>query len=331
LNRAPGFTLLEMLIAVGILSVALALTLGLTHSSTVSFMERVREADVENKGDRILTTMREELADSTKVNYVDVVDTQSGYHFKDAELWFKVPLKFVQTGTNNMGYSVSLQSYPGAVFPTDDRKFCLIWGWRDQRFTVRNLDVSDTSLRSAMPLLQGPGLRTNATALPQGIQLDGAGRTPEGFVAFRFQMDHNANYGKTMQNGVISEAQEGEDLDGDGLLNSTYAVGFIERACYVLPYRSGGWSDAQKADPSNYVVVDATRDVLGVTNVVQPVVLPGATTDPALLKTNRIFTLQGSRVDVNLWLLSLAANGHPFLIRRGSSIFMRNNTTYIGD
>ena len=319
-TRAGGFTLLEMMVAVAVLSIALALTLGLTHSATTSFYERIREADVETKGDRILIAMREELSDSTKVNYNVVQDAPTGYQFKNAELWYKVPLKFVQTGVapyNSKGYTVSLLPSAG-VFP-EDRRFCLIWGWRDNRFTVNNLD------NGSQALLQGPNLKTNQSELPGGIQLV-SGRTPEGFVAFRFQVDHNARFGKTGQNGLLSEADEQVDLDGDGAFTSTYAVGYVERACYVLP--PGAWSDAQKADPTNYVIVDSTRDVLGVTNVVQPTVMAADTTDPAALKTNRIFTLQGSRVDVNLWLLSYQANGRPYLIWRGTSIFMRNNTWY---
>jgi len=317
-TRAGGFTLLEMMVAVAVLSIALALTLGLTHSTTTSFYERIREADVETKGDRILTAMREELSDSTKVKYNDVPDSLTGKTFHNAELWYQVPLKFVQTGVapyNPQGYAVELRSAP-AVF-TEDKKFMLIWGWRDSRFTVTNLDSN------SQVLLQGPNLRTNQAELPGGIQLVN-NRTPEGFVSFRFQVDHNARFGKTGQNGLLSEADEGVDLDGDGAFTSTYAVGYVERACYVLP--PGSWTPAQKLDPNNYAVVDSTRDVLGVTNVVQPTVMATDATDPAALTTNRIFTMNGSRVDVNLWLLSYQANARPYLIWRGTSIFMRNNS-----
>jgi prepilin-type N-terminal cleavage/methylation domain-containing protein len=314
-----GFSMIEMAIATAIFAVIIVLSYSVTSWTTQSFAEQVREATLTDKGEKALRTMMEDLADATRVKVIDVYS--AGYLFSQAQVNFRVPIRFKHPVTNPKGYSVNIGlvqvQYDPVTgeplnYPTfgDDFDFNLKYGWRDNARYVTNLDDN-----GRLVPLQGPGLRTSGP-LPPGITMPG-GATPDGYISFRFVMNTRVKMGKYGANGMIHEYREGVDLDKDGMKYSTYALGYIERSYYV-------------GNPGSEVLVPSSRQPLGDSCIVQPIYpQPG---DPRNLKSNRIFISESSnptRVEVCIWMLIMNTEGEQHLVRATTTDFLRNNAQYV--
>lgn len=326
-KTAAGMTMIEALIASAIFAMVISMCFGILHWSSQSFAEQIREATLTDKGEKIMKAVMEDLADATQITTPQPV-TCFGYTFADAEVRFKVPLRFknmqinTQTGqpVNAKGYAVTIWPVPVTVDPatglivnaptfSDDFDFRLVYGWRDTARWVPNLDDNSKPVP-----LQGPGLQTNSSYLPAGVTLT-SGRTPDGRICFRFQMNRNKKAGKYGKDGLISEYEEGIDLDGDGQKSSTYALGYLERSYWI----------EGASQP-----VAGSRQAIGDSCIVQPTVQ--LTGDSTQLKTSRIFRsadTNQTRVEVCVWVLTMDTSGELHMMRCTTTDFLRNNAQYV--
>ena len=151
MNRpARGMTMIEAIVASSIFAMVIALSFGITHWSTSSFQQQIREGTLADKGEKAIKFMQEELADATLLSGTGMPDdvTTGGYTFRQAQLRFRVPLRYKNNDNNAKGHTVfikpvTVQTDPvtGAIItsPTfvDDFDFRLHYGWRDnQRFVA---------------------------------------------------------------------------------------------------------------------------------------------------------------------------------------------------
>jgi len=354
-QAVSGMTAIEALIATGIFAVVIAMCFGILHWTSQSFSQQIREATLVDKGEKTLKAITDDLQDGTQIATDNV--TVGGNTYFSAKIYFKVPLKFKSptypdTTSNRMGYATLVKVLQGSdivldsfgnpinapMFPGEDFFFQLqnSYGWRDnarmvpnpedQDLTQLNWNGRDANGYKLLPL-QGPGLKvdgTNSSALPAGmnpVTVGGRQATPDGWISYQFVPNTNITVGKYGQNGIFSEAAEGIDIDGDGQMTSTYALGYIERSIRI------------GSTASSSVPVDATRVAIGDSCILQPVGQSGASASPTVLKTNNIFTsddpAKNTRIDVCIWILSMDAQGQPHIMRCTTTNFLRNNATYV--
>lgn len=319
-----GMTALEVMIASAIFAMVICLSFGLTHWTTKSFNEQIREATLVDKGEKALKVIQEDLADSTRVTVQDVLS--GGFTFPAAEVRFKVPLRFASPGSNPKGYACTIHPvavvYDAAGHPVnaptfaDDKDFRLVFGWRDNARFVPNLDDALPGGGNRQVPLQGPGLKPGG-GLPGDMALGAGGVTQDGFVCFRYQMNPNVRVGKYGQNGLVSEAQEKIDLDGDGQMNSVYALGYIERSYWVGP------AGAE-------TIVQSSRQPVGDSCILQPVAITTGG-DAKQLKTNRIFDAppNPTRIEMCIWIMMMDGEGQVHMLRCTTADFLRNNAAYV--
>ncbi|HYG73439.1 MAG TPA: hypothetical protein VEK08_00295 [Planctomycetota bacterium] len=360
-QRTPrGMTVIEAIIASSIFALVITLSFGITHWSTKAFHEQIHESDLTDKGEKAIKYLQEELADATLMGASGPSDINTmGYTFRNAELRFKVPLRYVSNGTNSRnprGYGVFIQTVkqvpdgnggylnkPTFSEPANsngqvrdgDFDFKLRYGWRDnQRFVPNDHDGGK------MVPLQGPGLKIGSgVSIPNAVKISSstftsdegatydAGTTMGGFVRFRYVINTNRSFGKFGSGGLIRESLEKIDIDGDGLFYSDYTLGYIERSYFVGP----AGSEQQ---------VPESRTPIGDTCILQPTYSTPAysSSDAAALKTNNIFwqprdasnnVINPARVEIYLWTFNLTSSGHPHVIKATTTLYMRNNATFV--
>ncbi len=135
-------------------------------------------------------------------------------------------------------------------------------------------------------------------------------------MSFRFVKNRNAELGL---NGIYDESVHRVDIDNDGSFSSRYVVGFLERCIWLNNDRN--IATGQLGDES---LMPSSRMALADSNVLLP--LNGsATGDPEAMKTTRLFVKNGSRVDINLWLVSIGDSQIPRVVKCSTSVFLRNN------
>jgi hypothetical protein len=232
----------------------------------------------------------------------------------------------VQTTTN--GVVLYSPTFP-STGPNDtgaDFDFRLRYGWRDNNRYVGNADDGDRLVP-----LQGPGLKLGTVtdnAVPSGVaaataafSVDGinypSGTLKGGYMCIRFQPDDTMTVGKYSTNGKFSEYLENLDIDGDGNKSSSYYVGHLER-CYFV------------GDPGSEVLVPDSRQIIGDMTILQPNYPWSGPADQ--MPSNRIFERDSknpARLNVFIWMLTMAADGSPHIIQSKVAIFMRNNATYV--
>ena len=369
LNRSPrGVTLMEIIIASTVFSMVIGISFVVTLKSTNSFHQQIQEGTLVDKSEKVLKGLQDELSEASLMtglppamsanfymwNFGLPGDCESIYYFstnngpaffRSAAIRFKVPMRYRNPTTNPMGYTVymnpvSVQMVNGVAinaptFPKDpnlandpgaDFDFRLRYGWRDTARYVGNADDGD-----AMVPLQGPGLRlgTTGNAVPSGVDAatssftDGgvtypSGTLKGGYMCIYFRPDDTRQIGKFGETGMFNEALEDYDLDGDGLKTNTFVVGHLER-CYFV------------GDPPYPQMITESRQVIGDQVMLQPR-YPSSGTAPDQLASNRIFsrdTNNAARLNVNMWLMTMTADGLPHLIQSKISIFMRNNANYV--
>ena len=333
-------TAIEALIATGMFAIMIAMCFGILHWTSLSFSQQIREATLADKGEKTLKTITEDLQDGTQINTYNVVDSGSTYY--SAEVRFKVPLKFMSTLNNKMGYACVIKQVQtqydatgvalnAPTFPGEDIDFSLVYGWRDNTLMTPNPEDLNTSQvnfngRNALGYklvpLQGPGLLINSTnsgLLPAGISPAG-GRTPDGVISFHFVRNPQVVVGKFGHDGLFSESAEQMDIDGDGQMTSTYAMGYIERSIMI-------------GAVGTEVTVNATRTAIGDSCILQPRRQTSALpTDTTTLATNRIFKSDPNnktRLDMCIWILSMDPQGQLHLMRCTTTDFLRNNAAYV--
>jgi hypothetical protein len=341
-------------------------------SSTRSFSEKIATSDLQAKGERCVKTMEETIGEGETLESADVTQTVSGTTsvFYNAAITFQIPVTYNTQDVTSGNYQefntltgsavwyeynqdpnwtwnglAPGQSPPGGgtpnptpFVPQADFSLFIKWGWRDDRRLVINRDNGE-----AMPL-QGPGMNVLSAELPAGMSLDTVtNKTPGGFMQFSFVQDASANVGT---NGIFDEAVEGIDIDGDGLMTSKYAVGYIEQSIWILPSGTPYVTAAQTYGFAGATKLSESVYPLASSNVLQP--LPGdsaRTNTHFQMKTNRIFVLEQQRdsagnlildvngkpidlatLDINFFVLSLTEKGKlPHVAHCQSTIFLRNN------
>lgn len=318
----PGMTMIEAVIASTIFALVIAMSFAILHWTTQSFNEQIREATLTDKGEKVIKAIQEEMTDATSV-MIPNFSVSNGYTFYRSEIRFKVPKRFT-CAANPSGYAVTIAPVDTRYYvPTfsDDKDFTLKYGWRDNLRMVPNLDDGSR----AVPL-QGPGLKTGATYCPPGVTLS-SNVTPDGFMCFRFVMNTKVQMGKFGTKGVLDEAQERIDVDGDKAFTSKFALGYMER-CYAM--------GNETQDP--LVPVGESRQPLGDSWVLQPILgaAPVTGEDPTTVATNRIFTDVSPTDPKNLsciqacvWLLTMDSAGQPHLMKCTTDNFQRNSANYV--
>jgi prepilin-type N-terminal cleavage/methylation domain-containing protein len=330
-----GMTLLEMVISVSILVVVLMLVFTASHFGIKSVQESIETTYVQSKGEITLNALDNDLVESTYLGTYAVSFTLggTGYTVQDAAINYKVPLAFASSG-NPAGVPVRIidntQQAFSAIFPVagtghgPDFFMQLVFGWRDDARLVANLDVSSSTYTS----LQGPGLKTDSGSLPPGIALDGLGRTPAGYMQDMFVPNPSAVVGSQ---GVFDESVEGIDIDQDGLLQTKFAVGYIERS-----YCIGTVNPSGTVIPTPCLTsVQSSRTALADSNVLAKIAGPASGTPRNPIGS--IFALapsgqyiSQSRLTVSLWVLSVSsADRLPRLVHATSTIFLRNDTSQV--
>jgi hypothetical protein len=306
-------TLLEILIASVIFAVILGVSFSLTVQTTQSFDESINFNYLQGKGEKSLKKMIDEIGDAHALSPNNVVD--GGFTFPNAEIGYRVPVTYGDPSVVKPGSNFQVVQPAGLpVFReptanptlTGDFYLTLDFGWRDERLNVTNLD------NGLIVPIQGPGLRT--AEAPDGVNLVG-GRTPNGHMSFRFVINRTAPLGA---DGIFDESVERIDIDGDGKMDASYAVGRIERAIWLdndNNTATGLFGDESLLPISQVSMADS--------NVLLPLV--NIAGDPAQMKTNRLFVKVGSRVDINMWLASVGPSRIPRVVFCSSSVFLRNN------
>jgi hypothetical protein len=351
-RRAPGMSLLEVTVGSAMFSLIMALFFSVTHWTTKAFQEQVLDGTQINKGEMAVRTIEDELSDGTLASVTAplipvTINTPLGPRdLPNACVKYKLPLRFKSTG-NASGYAFFIDELTNsdATFVKDnvkggDLQFTLRWGWRDNNRYVTNADDS-----SAMVWLQGPGLNPGSAPLPTGVTkstgfTDGtnvSGVTPRvypsgtlysGTMCIRFQVNTGASLGKYGKNGFISEYQEGIDLDGDGSLNTLFAIGYLERCYCVGP--NGGISGFDELIP------ESRQPIGGDSAILLPVPNPSPNSGPPdKLKSNLLFyqeidpvsltAITPARISVSMWMLRWLPEGEPHLQHFRTSVFLRNN------
>ena len=330
-----GMTLVEMIIAVSILIVVLMLVFSASHFGIKSVQESIETTYVQSKGEITLNALNNDLVESTYLGTYAVSFTLGGtaYTVPSAAINYKVPLAFASTG-NPTGVPVKIisntQQAFSAIFPAagvghgPDFFMQLVFGWRDDARLVPNLDVSSATFTS----LQGPGLKTSSSALPLGVALDGTSRTPAGYMQDMFVPNASAAVGNQ---GVFDESVEGIDIDQDGVKQTKFAVGYIERSSCIGNLNPIG---AVIPTPSP-AAVQSSRTALADSNVLVRIAGPTGRTPRNPVGT--IFTLapggqyiSQSRLTLALWVLSVSgADRLPRLVHATSTIFLRNDTSEV--
>jgi hypothetical protein len=274
-----GVTALEAVMATAIFAVIVAMAFLLTSTATRTFDEQILTSDLQTKGERGIRTMQEIITEAQTLNTFNVTGP-NGDTFHNAGISFQVPCTYNTPTAYDPNYSYEMSTMQGSAVWSEynanpawtpngvtpktgnpgllgqDFSLFLKWGWRDDNRLVTNLE------NQQITVLQGPGLKVNASDLPAGIMLDSNGRTPGGYMVFQFVQDPNANVGLASPPGVFDEALEGIDIDGDGQLNSKYAVGYIQQAFYMGAPNGG--------QPPNSQVVPESQYQLAASNVLQP-------------------------------------------------------------
>lgn len=349
-SSARGMTMMEVVIASAVFALVISMSFMITIRATKSFSEQVREGTLADKCEKLLKSMEEELSDATLIasgsNPVfDVTydsNTNGTMYFPQAEIRYKVPLRYKNPTTNPKGYTVFISpvtivydngnALNKPTFANDgtgggDFDFRLRYGWRDSARFVENADDNN-----ALVPLQGPGLNVSGSSLPPGVSVssssfgDGTGATypagtlKGGYMCFRFQPNDGLTIGKFGKNGIISEYEEDLDIDGDGQKYSRFAIGHLERSYYV-------------GDPGYENLVEDSRQVIGDNAVLQPLNSSTSTTGGMdQLQNNRIFSREESNpacLNVFLWLMAMDSEGQPHVMQAKVAIFMRNNATYV--
>jgi hypothetical protein len=354
-------TLMEVMVASAIFALLILMALAITHRTMVSFQEQIYEATLTHKGERTLKALQDDLSDATLIpvgsnvtgSASDVVwtDPNGGgtYTFKNAQINYKVPVRFYNPTINQLNLSVQINQTPvqpldvnglvdighgaGSSPPTftGDFNFNMLYGWRDTARFVPNTDDGSKTVA-----LQGPGLHCSGT-LPTGVT---GNPTPNGYCCYRFQPNPKMFIGKFGATGIYDEALEGNDLDGDGFKTSKYIIGYLER-CYFV------------GNPGVEVLVPESRQAYSDTCVLQPCTSVTGAADQLI--SNRIFDSEANdfgsieqymsgganyslgsqtldpfvRLRVCLWLLKSAADGRPHLMKCTTTAFMRNNAAYV--
>lgn len=348
-NTSPcGMTMIELIIAVAVFSLVISMSFIITVHTTRSFGQQIQEGTLVDKGEKVLKSMEEELGDASLRSSTgsDVFDvTTNSMTFRQAAIQYMVPLRYAtgNTGNNPNGYAVTInkvlvQTDPvsgmklnSPTFPDDgagggDFDFRLCYGWRDNARYIGNLNDSDKMVQ-----LQGPGLKPGSGSLPSGVVAATSsftvnyvtypsGTLKGGYMCYRFQPDNTLRVGKYGANGLLSEADENIDIDGDGNMTGTYVVGYLER-CYFV------------GDPGNEQLVPESSQRIADGVMLQPT--PGTfdAAGPAdQLKSNRIFNRDPdnpARLNIFIWMFSMDGEGQPHMVQSKVSIFMRNNATYV--
>jgi hypothetical protein len=306
------------MVALTVFSALILMAFSVAGNFSRSYARDTAIAGMQSKGETALRRMMDDLDDSTRVSTNSI--SWNSYVFNNAEVRYRVTLKYVAQTTNPLGMAVFLKTIPASYNPvfSDDFYMDLDFGWRDGRLMVPNLDDS-----SKLVPLQGSGLRCGGS-LPAGIALDGNGRTPDGFMSFRFQPDDRWQVGLRSPPGIFDEALEGVDIDGDGKTQSRYVVGYVEQAYYVAPYVG--------APESAYVLVQNSRQQVAESFILQPAQAQPSGSDPSVLPTTQLFQSNASdpaRLEIHLWLLRTGQNGEPYLAHCTTVEFLRNNTSYV--
>lgn len=309
-----GMTLLEIVVSATIFALVISLCFSVSIFSARSFNESISFSYLQTKGERALKTMSEDVADAYALDPVTV--NEDGNAFYGAQINYRVPITYGQPNlvkpgasyhlVNPNGLPVFSQSVANPTMP-GDFYLMLDFGWRDDRFSVVNQDTS-----ASVPL-QGPGLKT--TGAPAEV-LIANGFTPNGHMSFRFVKNRNAELGI---DGIYSESVHGVDIDNDGALTSRYAVGYLERCIWLDNDRN--IASGQLGDET---LMQSSRMALADSNVLLPI-NGTATGDQDSLKTTRLFSKSGSRVDITLWLVSVGELQVPRVVKCSTSVFLRNN------
>jgi len=349
-QRSPrGVTMLELIIAVSVFSMVIAVCFMITLRTTKSFGEQIHEGTLNDKSEKVLKSMEEELGDASLIasttdpSSTGVFNvTANSMTFYQAEIHYKVPLRYVNPTNNPKGYTVFINpvviqldangnqlNFP--TFPNDnagggDFDFRLRYGWRDNARFIGNADDNN----KLVPL-QGPGLKPSSSSsslIPSGVTTATSSFTVDyvnyspgtlkgGFMCYRFQPDNTLRVGKYGANGILSEYYENIDIDGDGSMTSSFAVGYLERCYYV-------------GDVGYEQLVPESCQRIGDGVVLQPIANVSGPADQ--LKSNRIFNRDPNnpaRLNIFLWMFTMDGEGQPHMVQSKVSIFMRNNATYV--
>jgi hypothetical protein len=332
---SKGFSVLEAVISATILGLVVTMSFSAMNHSSKSFAGQIKQAYLTDKGEKAIRLMQEELADATRVGVkalsinVDGTDVT----FPNALVYFQVPTRYAtaKDGDNPNGYAVRIAKVaiaygPAPTFP-EDFDFNLRYGWRDPFRMVPNEEDS-----GRLVFLQGDsvGLLSKSADIPASVLDPTTKRTKNGFNCYRFQVDPSVSMGKFGANGVIDEAKEDRDLDGDLKKESKFAIGYIERFYCV----------GDPPDPSAAVVsvtpVPESIARIGESKVIQPMKYPSGhvhTADSAkqMNVTNLFWAdpLNPSRIDVCIYMIEVNEQGEPHIVRMQVTDFMRNNTKYV--
>jgi hypothetical protein len=361
IQPSRGMTMMEAVVASSIFAIVIAMSFSVLHFSSKSFTESVQVANLQLRGEASLRLVVDLIADSKKLDSVPVPTGSGDHHFSEysgrvfnnAEIQFKVPVSNPSQGNLPVSASTLPTKVVGAlgydpkytgVEPTFPGDFGadLVYGWRD--------DGRNIFSNKRMIPLQGPCIEVDpGIAIPSGITLADTrtlvrggstptvkNSTPEGYMCIRFVMNPNATLG---QNGVFSEKDEDVDVDGDGLKESNYAVGYLERSYFVYNKRDA----TGLCDEKSPTFIPDSVSILADSNILQPLDSPPnhssdsnasnpetATSyeEATRMKTNRIFTFDPQNPKVlciNLFLLSMGEARIPRVVHSTSLNFLRNS------
>jgi hypothetical protein len=153
-------------------------------------------------------------------------------------------------------------------------------------------------------------MKTNQTSDPRvleyGLDPSVPEANPDGVMVFRFESDR-----------TISEVGEGFDLNGDGDTDDVFDVGRIRMEYYLS-------TDNQGTTPPRFLTTIGDPNVVqrtGNLNWGRPITSDSADPDDA---SGRIFNLNGSVLEIRVWLLSVSKDRIAHLVQNRAQVFLRN-------
>jgi hypothetical protein len=260
-RAAGGMTLVELVVALGMFSLMIAIGLGIIRSSTFSVAER------QMKSERTLKKLIESLSTSATLTVNTATSTSPYERGPYASLTYYVPRDKDDTGT-------PISAVPDGV--TD------------------------------VPAYMKTAQTTDPRVLEYGLDPSVPETDADGVMIFRFERDR-----------TISEQGEDLDLNGDGDINDAFDVGRIRMEYYLA-------SDDQSIQPPRYITT------IGDPNVVQRagtgqwgMPITSDSTDPDD-PSGRIFNLNGSVLEIRVWLLNVSRERIAHLVQNRAQVFLRN-------